>query len=172
MDLEALLWIDWVGLALAAYGLVAGAIRGLTQQFSRSAVWILALLAAGAASGATGWLAGSFADEGAAQDRLDAWLQLAVVLLAVLSLGSIRRWLFGASGAARTLADALLGAFSGLVFSALAWLLIWGVSVHALENDELNDSPGATWAETLSRGPDALPEFLRSTLLSGPPPQS
>lgn len=171
MDLEALLWIDWIGLALAAYGLVAGAVRGLTQQFSRSVVWVVAVLATGAGSGATVWLAGLLADEGAAEVKLAAWLQLTVVLLAVLALGAMRRWIFGPSGAARTLADALLGALSGLVFAAIAWLLIWGVALQALGHAELVDAPGASVAETLSRGPAALPEFLRLPLLDGPSPQ-
>lgn len=171
MDLEALLWIDWVGMALAAYGLVAGAVRGLTQQFSRSSVWVIAVLAAGAGSGATAWMAGLMAEEGAAQGRMDAWLQLAVVLLAVLALGAVRRWVFGPSGAARTLADALLGAVSGLVFAAIAWLLIWGVALMALEQAELTETPGTSIAETISRGPAVLPEFLRLPLLDGPPAQ-
>ena len=171
MDLEALLWIDWIGLALAAYGLVAGAVRGLTQQFSRSAVWVLAVLAAGAGSGATVWMAGLMAEEGAGQTKLAAWLQFTVVMLAVLALGAVRRWVFGPSGAARTLADALLGAVSGLVYAAIAWLLIWGVALQALGHAELADAPGASVAETVSRGPAVLPEFLRLPLLDGPPVQ-
>ena len=102
MPLESLLWIDWVGLALAAYGLVAGAVRGLTQQFSRSAVWVLAALVGGLAQGATAWLATQFQDDAAAQLRWDAWFQLAVILAAVLALGALRRLLFGSSGAARS----------------------------------------------------------------------
>ncbi|MAW61645.1 MAG: hypothetical protein CMJ94_12550 [Planctomycetes bacterium] len=165
MPLESLLWIDWVGLALAAYGLVAGAVRGLTQQFSRSAVWVLAALVGGLAQGATAWLATQFQDDAAAQLRWDAWFQLAVILAAVLALGALRRLLFGSSGAARTLADALLGAVSGLVYAALAWLLLWGVMLQAQGAAELRASPGAPTAEVLSRGPALLPAALRSPLL-------
>ncbi|MCH2102172.1 MAG: hypothetical protein MK209_09645 [Planctomycetes bacterium] len=172
MDLENLLWIDWIGMALVAYGLVAGGVRGLTQQFSRSAVWVVAVLAAGAGSGALAWLASLFVEEGASQVQFEAWLQLAVVLLSVLALGAVRLWIFGSSGAARTLADALLGAVSGVLYAAIAWLLLWGVALQARGHAELvEEATSAEWAEVISRGPAALPDFLSLPLLEGPSPQ-
>lgn len=174
MQLNELLWVDWIGLTLAAYGLVAGAVRGLTQQFSRLLVWGFAVLAAGVAGGATAWLAERFAnDESAALARWDAWLQVALILAAVPALGALRRLILGQGAGSKTLADTLLGALSGLVFAALAWLLVWGAALQtqAEGERELSQARSAEWARVLSRGPAALPDAMRSRLLEFPLPK-
>jgi len=171
MQLNELLWVDWIGLALAAYGLVAGAVRGLTQQFSRLLVWGFAVLAAGVAGGATAWLAERFAGDGAgAHASWNAWLQLGLILAAVPALGALRRLLLGQGSGSKTLADTLLGALSGLAFASLAWLLVWGTALHTQvgADKELASAQSAPWARTLSRGPAVLPDGLRSLLLDFP----
>lgn len=171
MQLNELLWVDWIGLALAAYGLVAGAVRGLTQQFSRFLVWGFAVLAAGVAGGATAWLAERFSGDGGGADSvLDAWLQLALILAAVPALGALRRLVLGAGTGSKTLADTLLGALSGLLFAALAWLLVWGVALQtqAEAKSELREAQSADWARVLSRGPAVLPDAMRTLLLEFP----
>lgn len=173
MQLNELLWVDWIGLTLAAYGLVAGAVRGLTQQFSRLLVWGFAVLAAGVAGGATAWLAERFAgDEVGALARLDAWLQLALILAAVPALGALRRLICGQGSGAKTLADTLLGALSGLVFAALVWLLVWGAAVQTQPDSgkELSKAQSVGWARVLSHGPAVLPDGMRSLLLDFPLP--
>jgi len=171
MQLNELLWVDWIGLTLAAYGLVAGAVRGLTQQFSRLLVWGFAVLAAGVAGGATAWLAERFAgDEAQALATWEAWLQLALILAAVPALGALRRMVLGRGSGAKTLADTFLGALSGLVFAALVWLLVWGAALQtqADADTELSEAKSVDWARVLSRGPAVLPDGLRSVLLEFP----
>jgi uncharacterized membrane protein required for colicin V production len=171
MQLNELLWVDWIGLMLAAYGLVAGAVRGLTQQFSRLLVWGFAVLAAGVAGGATAWLAERFAgDEAGALASWEAWFQLALILATVPALGALRRLFLGRGTGSKTLADTLLGALSGLVFAALVWLLVWGTALQtqADASTELSEARSAGWARALSRGPAVLPDGLRSLLLEFP----
>jgi uncharacterized membrane protein required for colicin V production len=174
MQLNELLWVDWIGLTLAAYGLVAGAVRGLTQQFSRLLVWGFAVLAAGVAGGASEWLAERIASEDArALASWEAWLQLALILAAVPALGALRRLVLGRGTGSKTLADTLLGAISGLIFAALVWMLVWGTALQTQENaaNELADAKSAGWARVLSRGPASLPDGLRSPLLEFPLPK-
>jgi uncharacterized membrane protein required for colicin V production len=171
MQLNELLWVDWIGLMLAAYGLVAGAVRGLTQQFSRLLVWGFAVLAAGVAGGATAWLAERFSSEEAGNHASwDAWLQLGLILAAVPALGALRRLVLGNGSGSKTLADSLLGALCGLLFAGLVWLLVWGTAFQTQSNadERLSKAPSAGWARVLSRGPAVLPEGLRSPLLEFP----
>jgi hypothetical protein len=175
MQLHELLWVDWIGLTLAAYGLVAGAVRGLTQQFSRFLVWGFAVLAAGVAGGATSWLAERIAgSEGQALASWNAWLQLGLILAAVPALGALRRLLLGTGTGSKTLADTLLGALSGLAYAALVWLLVWGTALQTQSDAkaELSQAKSAEWARVLSRGPAVLPDGLRSRLLEFPLPQA
>ena len=123
MDLQNLHWLDWLGMALVAYGLGAGAVRGLTQQFTRFMVWTLALVVVGVLAAPLGWMAEKFADEPLRQSSLHAWFSLTVLLLVILLLGGIRRFLFGRLGNSKSFADGLLGAVLGIgVFHCMGFI--------------------------------------------------
>lgn len=169
MSLESLLWIDWIGLALAAYGLVAGAVRGLTQQFSRSLVWVGAAAATGAVSGLTDGLARAISGEDGDFQAWQTWLQALVLIGLVLALGGVRRLVFGRSGQAHTLADMLLGTASGAVFAIIAWLTLWGVSLRGFDDVALLEAPGRPVYDALRAPLEAVPAAVRSPLWELPP---
>lgn len=165
MALEDLHWIDWIGLALAAYGLAAGAVRGLTQQFSRWTVWLVALLFAGAATPVGDWLAGVFGEGTEQLAALKAWMQVGMVLLAVLLLGGLRRLLVGPWEGPGGVGDRLLGLICGAGTALVIWLLVFGTAEHALDVSGLDEAGSRPWAEKLTLGYDSLPEAIRSPLL-------
>ncbi len=165
MDLESLHWLDWLGLSLAAYGLAAGAVRGMTQQFSRLLVWMAAVAGAGALSSLLDSLAGAFSSNPERVTMLSSWFQLAVVLLGVLLLGSLRRLLVGRLGNARTAADALLGAVAGLLLATLSWLLLLGTTSLIQGPAGLEESSGLPLARRLGQPYQVLPQTLKTSLL-------
>ena len=124
--METLHWLEWMGLSFAAYGIVAGAVRGFTPQFTRFCVWLVVLAGVGFLGFATRALAGSLADAPGQQVQLVVWLELALILSLVFLVGAFRRWLFGWIQFGGRMGDRLLGAGIGLCSSLVAWLVLAG----------------------------------------------
>jgi uncharacterized membrane protein required for colicin V production len=164
MALADLHWLDWMGLTLAAYGIAAGAVRGMTQQFTRFMVWVAAVLVTGIASPALSFVASWFVAEQGGLQRLAAWFALAAVLLAVLLIGGIRRLVFGRLGNARSLADRLLGMVCGLGVATLAWLTLLGAAYHAYGSASLEGTYSLDVARATTAAYRKLPDSLQSDL--------
>jgi uncharacterized membrane protein required for colicin V production len=165
MALAHLHWLDWMGLTLAAYGIAAGAVRGLTQQFTRLMVWVTALLVAGVASPALGWVASWFMAQDAGQRRLAAWFALATVLISVLLVGGLRRLIFGRLNNAKSFADRLLGMVCGLGVAVLAWLTLLGVSYHGYGAPGLGGTYSLAFAQRTTAAYRRLPDSVQTVLL-------
>jgi len=166
MDLQNLHWLDWLGLALVAYGLGAGAVRGLTQQFTRFLVWTIGLLVVGLLSAPLLWLATKFSEDPLRQGSLHAWFSLTVLLLTVLLLGAGRRLLFGRLGNSKSFADGLLGATLGVAVGVTAWVLLVGTSHNAYHLEGVNAQRSFAYSRTLTIPYRRLPDGLQSPLFS------
>jgi hypothetical protein len=126
--MEVLHWLEWMGLSFAAYGIVAGAVRGFTPQFTRFCVWAVVVAVVGFLGFASRALAGSLADAPAQQIQLEVWLELALILSLVFLVGAFRRLLFGWIQFGGRMGDRLLGAGIGLCSSLIAWLVLVGAA--------------------------------------------
>lgn len=164
MDLQNLHWLDWLGMALIAYGLGAGAVRGLTQQFTRFMVWTLGLLVVGLLTVPLLWMAEMFADDPPMQSTLHAWLALTVLLLTVLILGGIRRLFFGRLGNSKSFADGLLGAVLGIGVGITAWVLLVGVSHNGYHLEDVEQQHSFRYSQKLTAPYRLLPKGLQSPL--------
>ncbi|MBC8406028.1 MAG: CvpA family protein [Planctomycetes bacterium] len=169
MDLQNLHWLEWLGFALVAYGLGAGAVRGLTQQFTRFLVWIAGLACVGAMASALIWLAERFADQPHRQAALANWFALTVFLLAIVLLGGMRRMVFGRVGSANSLADKLLGALLGVGVGITAWILLVGTAHNAYRLPQLEEELSFEWARVATIPYRKLPEVLQSPLFQFEP---
>jgi len=168
MALEELHWVDWVGLTLATYGVVAGAVRGLTQQFSRCLTWGVAVLFAGAASPFCRWGAELLSEDAVQTRALSSWFQLALLVFALLFFGSIRRYFLARLGNASTLADRLLGTLSGAATAALIWLIVIGTAMRAAQTDGLQQAKSFEFSAELSSYYRKIPASLQTNVF-GPP---
>lgn len=126
MGTDALYPLDWLLLALLAFGVAAGAARGFVHQFSRFLVWLFALLTAASLSPiALEFLAGK-PGENVAQnvEWILSWVALPGFFL-------LRHWLFSwwqaiaPSGLSR-LGGTLLGFLSSVLVALTLWpCLLW-----------------------------------------------
>ena len=124
--MDHLTWMDWAGLGLAAYGLAAGAVRGLIHQSTRLLMLVLALGVAGLLeTPARALLEGFLRYDLDAFPELLPLVQTGLFVLAALGFLSLRRWLFPWTGEPRGgAASRLLGALLGLGGALLGWTVL------------------------------------------------
>lgn len=110
-------WLDWVALALAAYGLVAGACRGSVHQFIRLLVLLASLAVVGLLGTPLIRLVESLTRPGPDTQVLGARLELALFLVVLPALTLLRRLLAGEGNGPRGWGGRLGGALTGLLAS-------------------------------------------------------
>ncbi|MBC8328041.1 MAG: CvpA family protein [Planctomycetes bacterium] len=163
--LEDLRWLDWVGSALAAYGIVAGAFRGTVHQFIRLLVLMVALALVGLLGTPLLQAMSSFLDEGADAALLTSRLELALVVVLLPSLTLLRRFLAGESKgptgwAART-GGALAGLLASLVLATVVGCAAFWIDGGHVPVAAKASKIGRTVAEGASRIPcPPRPSFL------------
>ena len=162
--MQDLHWLEWIGLTLVAYGVAAGATRGLTQQFTRFLTWAAAVVLTGSLTPTLGWVATQFVDQPDSQRMLVSWFSLATLLAAVVSLGWIRRILFGSVGAGKSFADRIMGGLMGSGVAILVWLTLYGGVLHAYRLPHIESHRCHSWAQILTSPYRHLPLSLQSVL--------
>ncbi len=163
--LEQLRWLDWVGLALAAYGVVSGAVRGTLHQYTRLLVLLVSLVLVGLIGTPILQAVGSALESDAGRDVLIARLELALFVIALPTLTLLRRWLSGESAGAKNAASRIGGALTGLlaslVLATVAGCAGFWIDGGQVAVDAQASRIGRTIAEWAARAPSPpRPSFL------------
>lgn len=132
--LRQLQWLDWIGIALAAYGVVAGACRGLLPQSSRLLALFLALAVVGLVGTPVLTALGSLFADGTDATLLGARLEIALFLVVYPGLVILRRLTLGEGQPPQGWFGRLGGALTGLL-SSLILATVVGCSAYWIEGD-------------------------------------
>ncbi len=162
--MQELHWLEWIGLTLVVYGVVAGATRGLTQQFTRFLTWAAAVVLTGSLASVISWAASQFVNQPDSQSMLVSWFSFFTLLVAVVLLGGVRRILFGSICAGKSFADRFMGAIFGSGVAILAWLTLYGGVLHAYRLPHIENQRCHSWAQVLTSPYRHLPLSLQSDL--------
>ncbi len=158
-------WLDWTGLALAAYGIVAGAFRGTLHQFTRLLILFASLALVGLLGTPLLQALGSFLDEGADAALLTARLELALMALFLPSLTLLRRFLAGEGTGPQGWAGRLGGALTGLLAS-LVLATVVGCAAFWVEGGRRQvDAEAGAIGRTVTEGVARIPSPPRPSFL-------
>ena len=126
--MEQLHLLEGIGLSFAAYGIVAGAIRGFTSQFTRFSVWLLAITATSLLGVFIKTISSNLTKDLKQAIRLEIWIEIGTLLLFVFLLGALRRLFLGGIKNGGRIGERLLGIITGFASSTLMWLIVIGGS--------------------------------------------
>lgn len=166
VDAAAIHWTDGVGLALVAFGLVSGWMRGFLNQSTRLGVLIVALALASFSELPSEWLATQFDFRPEDTPAAVPIIELGIFAVALLALGLVRNffflWLGGPMGASSRAIGALLGAAGALV---LYVILLCGVA-WAGPPETIQGTYGYPVAQVLMDGASKVPTPPRPIFLN------
>ena len=165
VDLAVILWTDWLGLSLVAYGVASGWVRGIVQQCTRLSVVLIALVVASLGQIPAEWLAEQFdfrpEDSPAAVPLLELGVFLVAVGILTVVRGLVFLWLDGPKGPASRTG----GAIAGLFGAALMYLVFLSAVSWAEGPEAIRDSQGYPIAQRMVSALGRLPSPPRPGFL-------
>jgi uncharacterized membrane protein required for colicin V production len=138
--MAAMHWTDWAGLALLAYGLAAGWVRGFAHQSTRVGVILGALILASLSEAPTAWLAEQFDFKPGESPAAVPLLQLVLFGLGILILTVVRGLAFLWIEGPETMMSRAAGALLGLLGSLLMFLVLESAVVWSSGSDAVVDA--------------------------------
>lgn len=163
--LRQLQWLDWIGMALAAYGVVAGACRGLLPQSTRLLALFLGLAVVGLLGTPVLTALGAAFAEGHDATLLGARLELALLLVVYPGLVVARRLALGEGQPPQGWFGRLGGALAGLLGSFVLATVI-GCAAYWIEGDATpTEARGGAVGRTITEWVAGIPAPPRPSFL-------